>query len=96
MDRFIKNFDFIRTDIPDPPHKSWFPNENAGLLESPNRPLGKSSHVAALFNSPRPASSVMVIVDKPLIADVAAVIGDTISSDPSPSGSGSVVTPGLS
>ena len=30
---------------PKPPHRSWLPN--AGLLTSPNRPFGNSSHVAA-------------------------------------------------
>lgn len=36
------------------PHGPWSPH--AGLLKSPNRPLGKSSHDAAAFNSPLPAS----------------------------------------
>lgn len=63
------------TEIPDPPQGSWFPN--AGLLKSPKRPFGKSSQLAALLSSPRPASpSVVEIVERPRVAVLVAFSGD--------------------
>ena len=83
-----------RTDIRDPPHRSWSPN--AGLLKSPNRPLGKSSQVAALLSSPRPASpSVVEIAERPCAAELAALraVMRSLESDP---GGGCVGVPGVS
>jgi len=51
----------LTAEIPELPHGSAAPK--AGLLKSPNRPFGKSSQVAALFNSPRPASPSVTAMD---------------------------------
>ena len=60
--------------MPEPPQGSWFPK--AGLLKSPNRPLGKSSQEAALLSSPFPASVVAFVREtSPEVASFEAEVG---------------------
>lgn len=83
-----------RTEKWEPPQRSWSPN--AGLLKSPNRPLGKSSQDAALLSSPRPASDCATKrVARVLVAEVVAFEG-VINRSESPSGNGWVGVPGTS
>ena len=79
--------------ILDPPHGSRSPK--AGLLKSPKRPLGKSSHVAALLTSPRPASpSVVDMFDKVIVAVAVAFVGVIKSVESSGTGPVGVPTEG--
>jgi hypothetical protein len=66
-------------------------------LKSPKRPLGKSSHVAALLSSPRPASpSVAEISDKVEVAVAVAFVGVIKSVELSGTGPVGVPTEGVS
>jgi hypothetical protein len=57
----------------EPPHCPWMPN--AGLLESPNRPLGKSSQVVTLLKSLVDAVPSVCIRKRESAAVVAALVG---------------------